>query len=410
MVSTRLGTDDDGRPVLVKEGDPEALAREAAVLAAARHPGVVEVASEAPGRLVLRWIGSRTLADLRPPVEQAARLAAALAATVADLHALGIRHGRIVPGRVVLDVRGRPVLCGFGGAALAGEPGPSPADDVAGVGVVLRCLAGADAELEPIPEQRFVRRRSWPGALRRALLTVADQATDDDPARRPTARSLAATLADLVPEPDDRALRPSPRARGVHAATPAEPAPASPPPGERDAPPRRRPPVLVGAAAAAALVAFLAMSAADGASVPAALDQPPPEPSPGTGDELRMVACDPVAGTAVDHDGDGCPSTVVVGPGVVEVDGTRYGVGEPGDVLAVGDWDCDGVGTVAAVRPGTGEVFVFDRWASRSEDAVAGAVTTVPGASTVRADDPDGDGCPRLVVVDVDGETTEVTA
>src|SRR5687767_10334318 len=127
--TTRLATDDEGRPVLVKEGDADALAREAAVLAVARHPGVVEVAGEAPGRLVLRWVGTRTLAHLTPPVEQAAVLAASLAATVADLHALGLRHGRITPGRVVLDAAGRPVLCGFAGAALRGEDGPTTADD-----------------------------------------------------------------------------------------------------------------------------------------------------------------------------------------------------------------------------------------------------------------------------------------
>src|SRR5688500_16824152 len=105
MVSTRLALDDDGRPILVKDGDPERLRREAEVLAAARHPGVVEVAAEGHGRLVLRFVGTRTLADLRPPVEQAAALAAGLAATVGDLHAMGVRHGRITASRVVLDAR-----------------------------------------------------------------------------------------------------------------------------------------------------------------------------------------------------------------------------------------------------------------------------------------------------------------
>jgi hypothetical protein len=376
MVSTRLATDDAGAPVLVKEGDEALLAREADVLAAARHPGVVEVSSSAPGRLVLRWVGSRTLADLRPTVEDAAAIAAALAATVADLHALGIRHGRIAPGRVVIDGRGRPVLCGFADAALAGEPGPSPADDVAGVGTVVRALAGPDAELEPIPEERFVRRRSWPGALRRALLTVADQATDDDPARRPSARALAATLADLVP--------------------------STPPPAPRS---RRRARALAGAEVLVVVAVGIA-SVAGGTSEPATRVPPTVD----AGEPLRMVECPTVQEPAVDHDGDGCPSAVVLGPGTVAVDGTRYGVGQPGDLLAVGDWDCDGTGTVAAVRPATGEVFVFDGWAGPGADVEAPAVATVTGAAHALADDGDGDGCPTLVVVDGEGRRTEVVA
>ena len=374
MVSTRLATDDEGRPVLVKEGDAELLRREAAVLAAARHPGVVEVAAEGEGRLVLRFAGTRTLADLRPPVERAAALGAALAATVADLHALNIRHGRITPSRVVLDSSGRPVLCGFGAAALRGEPGPSTADDVAGVGAVLRSLVGDDAELEPIPERRLGGRRAWTGALRGALLTLADQATADDPLRRPSARALAASIADLVPAPPaaPEARRPFPTRVAVAAAV-----------------------VLVVAVAA---VSFGQRSPLDAAAAP------PIEPGPA----LRTIECPPVTGVAVDHDGDGCPSAAVVGAGVVEIDGVRYGVGRSGDVLAVGDWDCDGIATVADVRPATGEVFVFDRWAAEEDEVVVTPVTTVAGAVDVDAADPDGDGCPALVVVDGDGVRTAV--
>ena len=34
----------------------------------------------------------------------------------------------------------------------------------------------------------------------------------------------------------------------------------------------------------------------------------------------------------------------------------------------MGDWNCDGVATVAVVRPGSGEVFVFDGWAATGAD------------------------------------------
>ena len=360
--TTRLATGEDGRPVLVKEGDPERLRREAVVLTVARQPGVVEVVAEDEGRLVLRWVGSRTLADLRPTVEHGAALAAALAAVVADLHAAGVRHGRITPERVVLDGDGRPVVCGFGAAALAGEAGPTPADDVACVGEVLRALVGSDTELEPIPDRRFGARRPWPGGLRRALLNLADQATADDPARRPTARALAASIADLVPtpEPEDR---------------------------------RRLPwrPVL-----AAAVVVTVAGVATAGRA---------PLDASGAPTSTTAAPCPEVDAPAADHDGDGCPSTIDVDGAVVAVDGVRYAVGAAGDAVAVDDWDCDGVATPAVVRPSTGEVFVFDGWASPSRQLVVTPVTTVADATGV-----EGAGCGELVVVDGDGGRTVVPA
>lgn len=408
MVSTRLATGADGRPVLVKEGP--GLGREAEVLAAARHPGVVEVESWEPDaeRLVLRFVGSRTLADLRPPVETAAAIGAALAATVADLHAMGIRHGRITPSRVVLDGGGRPVLCGFASAALRNEDGPTAADDVAGVGAVLRSLAGVETELEPIPERRVGRRRAWPGALRRALLTLADQATHDDPARRPTARSLAAAVADLVPPPTAagaRRDRRRPPVRLQPASTPVE-APAH----ERAAEPgggQRR--LLVGAVAGVGLLAFgtasVLASPSDPTMEPVSLPVPVPV-TPTSSPPAEVAVCPPVepGGLAVDHDGDGCTSSAIVGEGVVEVAGVRYGVGEPGDTLVLGDWDCDGSATVAVVRPRTGEVFVFDAWG----EVVAPLTARVAGATRAEAIERDGDGCDDLVVYDAAGVATEV--
>lgn len=402
MTTTRLATGDDGRPVLVKEGG---AAREAEVLVAARHPGVVEVAAwlADEDRLVLRWVGSRTLADHRPVPAEAARIAASLAATVADLHVLGIRHGRITPSRVVLDVGGRPVLCGFGGAALAGEDGPTPADDVAGLGQVLRSLVGPDAELEPIPERRLGPLPRWGGALRRTLLTLADHATHDEPSRRPTARALAASLAALAPVPtDDVDARPSPRAALLAAwADRRRPRPGRP---DRGADPEegagRSRVALAVAATGAGLVAFAVTSILREPASPSGPPAARPQAAAAVPPTAAACASLPADLPAVDHDGDGCPSPVRVEGGVVEVDGVRYGVGEPGDVLAVGDWDCDGTATVAAVRPSTGEVFVFDGWG----ELTVPAVTTVPGAAGAE------EGRCAVVVVDAAGARTEVAA
>jgi hypothetical protein len=127
-------------------------------------------------------------------------------------------------------------------------------------------------------------------------------------------------------------------------------------------------------------------------------------------DTLRLLGCPPVDGPAADPDGDGCPSPATIVGRVVEIDGVRYGVGAPGDTLALGDWDCDGSATVVAVRPATGEVFVFPAWAGTDRELVVPAAGHVVGADHAVADDPDGDGCASLVVVTRDGDRAEVPA
>ncbi|HEX9992941.1 MAG TPA: hypothetical protein VGB14_08450, partial [Acidimicrobiales bacterium] len=97
----------DGRPVARKvAGTPERadlLRHEAAVLELARHPSVVEVVGleddgDGGAALAMAWVGGRRLGDLhRLATEEAAGLVAALATVVADLHDLGLVHGRIEP-------------------------------------------------------------------------------------------------------------------------------------------------------------------------------------------------------------------------------------------------------------------------------------------------------------------------
>lgn len=82
---------------------------------------------------------------------------------------------------------------------------------------------------------------------------------------------------------------------------------------------------------------------------------PPPLPSGGT------AGCRPIADGFRDVTGDGCAEQIDLTAGFVSVDGARYPIGEAGDQVAVGDWDCDGVATVALVQPG-GQVYVFDSW------------------------------------------------
>jgi hypothetical protein len=574
------------RPVVVKSAaDPvgvATLAREAARLERGRHPGVVEVLEAGAGRLELAWVGSHTLETTRLSVPAAAGVLAAVAATVADLHGLGIVHGRLDPGHVVLAADGRPVLCGLRGP-LPGEPEPGPAEDVAAVGRLVDHLLGPDAEPEPIPDRRWAR-RPWSGYHRRTLQLLADRATHEDPARRPTARALANAIVEAVP---DARLVPTTASAGSTAdhtgpaAGPAEegPGPAAPieptadggpvagrsPAGRSASPPTHRPtpgeanPPGAGPTAPPTPAARVAGTGSDAPTWPAppvpattdatATDPPGPDPlragpflaaacraaapsplrpptvtatatavaaatppstPPSTILGLRLEPADPppptaasgsvgsdqsdrsrplvrsgtdpagptqptrpgsrlvvaalagallliVAGSRLGRDGHatadprpggapagatppGSPSTTgtaptdpadqvdqvdrvetidesgddtgddtdpgpgprpgpSAGPGVVLARADeRYGVGERGDLVAVGDWDCDGTATPGVLRPGTGEIFLFDAWAEPGAPVTVSAALQVTGARTLLAE-PAGCGA-RLTLAD----------
>lgn len=494
-----------GRPVVVKRATDDAgcrrLDREAQRLRAARHPGVVELLDREPAALTFAWAGDQSLETHRPGLGPAAAILTAVAETVADLCDLGIVHGRLSADHVIIDGRGRPRLGGLSGAEPDADP-PTPADDVAAVGHLIDLLVGGGAEAEPIPEHRW-RRRPWTGYQRRTLQTLADQATDPDPAHRPSARELAAALAEAMPDarldpPTETASPTAPAAVPSVASAPGrDPEPvadidaggeldpetddelddrlddefvavatflgmrvgedATHPGADRhdgaDGPPRRAatPTGVVGSpstasrrlghpVAAAVLLLVLAAGAvflADrpsrsaaplDASAPAEvavspIDEAPMSPpsaatptsisSPPTGPPLATpssspgnpsATCPPVAAPSADVDGDGCAEAIGVTGSSIQAGAVRYRLGNDGDDVAVGDWDCDGSATPALVRPSTGEVFVFSRWATSSEPLSLRATAVVPGAAAPVA----ADGCGPLRVRTTEGTVTTI--
>jgi hypothetical protein len=470
--------DADGTALAVKTAaladDMRRLEHEAAMLDAARHPSVVALRrfekSDGGAELVTTHAGTHTLASIgRLRVDHVAGLVAGVASALADLHSVGVVHGRIDASHVVVGAGGRPMLCGFSGAAPVGAspppappttpwdaPRPDPAplqpeDDVRDLGLLLRALLDAEPDHgEPIPERRGLPwRRSWAGYHPRSLLTLADQASADDPTRRPTAAAFAAAILEAVPDaslpaPADPAGVPllgtaglaasaRPRIFAPTADTPVDTLDARAGRGVSDTPPApsiRRPaahaaprartlrPLGIAAAALVLVVGGIQLArqgrAPDVAVAPPtdATATPASAPAPSALAVPEATACpmlsDPTA-VAADVDGDGCPDAVHVSDGVVEVAGARWAVGQAGDEMLVGDWNCDGVATVAVVRPATGEVFVFNGWADTGADLVATAVPSVSDARSASARDEDGDGCPRLVVTGAAGERTEVT-
>jgi len=469
----------DGRLVAVKRSrhprNDARLRHEAEVLERARHPGVVELVhleerGEDTALLTLAVAEGSLERRPRPSVPRVAALAASLASTLADLHAMGVVHGRIEASHVLVGRDGRPILCGFSEAATdstsasspAADDLPTPPDDLAGLGRLVLALLSADTEIEPIPELRrrlFARARhpGWTGYQQRALLTLADQASADEPSHRPTARAFAAALSAAFPdallhdEPTTSRrldLRVEPEAGPEPAEELEQEAPADGPEVDphtaRPATPpagRRAPRVAIAGGAALVGVLGLATLALGASSVrggarpqlvaeeasdravvadqpPTTAGDPPPTPSPSSTTSTTATpastSADPASGNdgaqgcptadgpVADLDGDGCAGAISVEGTVVTTDAGRFQVGEDGDEVVLGDWDCDGSSTPALLRPDTGDVFVFERWASQEDEVSTTAVQQVDGATDLRVDRTGG--CDRLVVTAAGGE------
>jgi hypothetical protein len=536
----RVANDDDG-PIAVKtattDDDRARLDLEAQRLRTASHPGLVAVvganALSADGELrtrfagdpVSRWTGS---------LAHVAGLGAAVAATLADLHEIGIVHGRVDASHVLVGDDGRPRLCGL---SHAGDV--SPSDDVHDLGRLLHDL------LRRLPPQR--RRLGRLGARgdseRRALDRVIARALDPVATRRPRAHTLAATLLDAVPgaalphdidtaATDDRSggadvapMGPHDLVEGAavdeavgdhdpaaptedhddellhivlaHEQTEAERwakafggdpgvddtdsargdgpwtaegelAPPTdddawslpPPPSKalsssdsaEDAPPqvgratatpdridtfgasgstaaRSRPVDRAGRRRATgtehrtptarrqrlgALLGTSGLFAAGmiaAAFVVATRADAPATPTPGRSASgaaaPAVAACPELAGPAADVDGDGCAEAVVVEGGTISAGTARWTLGEPGDLAAVGDWDCDGADSPALLRPATGDVFVFPGWAIHDRPVTVHAAGTVDGGIGIRAQGRT-DGCDDLLVDLASGSATTV--
>jgi hypothetical protein len=112
---------------------------------------------------------------------------------------------------------------------------------------------------------------------------------------------------------------------------------------------------------------------------------------------LPPPGCPRVPPPAADIDGDGCPDPLTVDGAVVTAGEARWTLGEPGDRVALGDWDCDGSASAALLRPPTGDVFVFPAWAELGSPVSVTPIQRVAGAVDIHTE-PGGPTCDSLVV------------
>ena len=350
---------DGGRRVAVKVVSAalaplEAAAREAAVSSSAASWHVVGVEACVPlpdGRVALVMphlrggsLGGLVRARGHLVPGEVVTVLAPVASALGRLHDVGVVHGDVSPGNVLLDLDGRPLLGDLGLGHVVGDvsPGvwgtegyvapevlmgaePTPASDVYGVGALgWLCVSGQVPGAPGLrPALADVSRTGSEGA---ALLGVLDAAVAPDPGDRPSAHELAWQLFSAAdPEPlelvrgdDDvsvvtyrlraaaergRAVGAVPRRRARHARVATRLA---------RTPARRGRSALAGAAASLVLLAALVLAVAasgrggDVAQAVATGGPTPVEPSAGAsagpGVPARGRAADPREDPRAPHD------------------------------------------------------------------------------------------------------------
>ena len=375
-------------------------------LAGARVVDVVEVREHDDlTELVLADAGHRSLADLDlGTTDLTLRAVQRLAEAVAELHERGWSHGAICAEHAVVNQRGNVRLCSLGSARPAGDGAGDADDDLSALLSVIAHLIQRPGAPSHSPRSSGAQRPSVRDGLEKARTRRQLGRLVDRSRRQLDHGELsAATVAD-----DLRDLR-----RGLAG-------------GSRRVGLLRPRTLVLGAAgvlAAAVVVSTALASPTDPPAPPSSTADDATASSPSTMAPTTSVAStSPTAGATgssqvegscagpiVDVDGDGCDDEVLLDGEIVEVGGTRYALGIPGDTAVVGDWDCDGLATARVLRATSGEVFEFDVWATADADAVGRLVGTVEGAvGIVRGDDPTEIGCDVLHVVAADGSEEEL--
>ena len=159
---------------------------------------------------------------------------------------------------------------------------------------------------------------------------------------------------------------------------------------------RRAGTIAVGVVAVAAVVLGVSWLRPVGS----AGSSPSARPSTGAPREAPTTATTPVAAAAAGAARVWPSEPVEVAGTEVRTRGHRWSVGEAGDLVAVGDWDCDGTPTPAVLRPAAGQVFVFDRWADGTGEVAATPGPSAPGDAVSFA----ANGCGSALVGSAGGE------
>jgi hypothetical protein len=353
-----------------------------------------------------------------PSQADAWQVAVSACRAVAALHASGWAHGSLGADHLLVGPRRhrRSVrCCSLSAAVSVGDPAHAravAADRVAVLDVVDGLLTAPPAA--PDPRSGWGRRRRLAAARRELQRWPRSTA---DPGSLPDLDELADRIERAcTPRPTSTWRRRRDRSERQHRRVRRGPSVA-----ERTAPrragagihrrrdsgrgrPRRaRRATPSGTAAVLALAVAVGLGVGPAAAGTASDDPAPQGIRPGSASPAGTTGCPAPSADRPDVDADGCGDRVEVDGRRITVAGTTFLIGEPGDRPAVGDWDCDGTATVAVLRPATGELFEFDRWAAPSDPVVVSPAATVAGARSLQVERRSA--CPRLLVERSDGTT-----
>lgn len=367
------------------------LAHEAWVIEHLKGLGVSElVAFDERGdkaELVAEFVGGATLADLhrRGSVTPAllATNAAALSETLAAAHERGIVHGRVGADHVLAPASLAPILCGWADAVVSSDSPtrgfkaayPEPRDDVIALAHMLfEMLDGMSGDLvqrmQAVVERVLYASRGKSDHPSLSMGAMASCFRFMESAEEPCARK-----EEFVSPLIGRALYPksvkSSYLRGG---------------GFKQKSKRPWVEIRGRGLRLAGIVASLVVFAIAGVLWAAKGSSPQyssiRNKTPIATDQLK--SCDVVSSQIrfkADFDGDGCEEPFAISGTTIRVGsdegGATWRLGQEGDLVVVGDWDGDELPTAGLIRPSTGEVWVFDSWASKGEVLASRLVPTL---------------------------------
>lgn len=381
------------RAVFIKRAAPGEtsirLAHEAEMLTQAAGKGVMELVEFIDGAdgavLTAYFVGGGTALDLRSRREVSARvvatMAATLAETLADIHDRGFVHGSVCAEHVLAPAES-PTLCGWASAVIARRNGledptsdsPNPHDDAVGLASLVVDLL--DESTDTLAE-----------AIRAVVARVGTRDAD----AAPSMRAIAVGLRALVPVEssmgdDEEVVSRIPTGRALYARGGRGEAHV----GERTNRFERRGKLLARIPAGSRHLRLAGIGAMAIGSVLGVIvfwggsDLPASSLGPHQ-DNKNECAISASTEPVVDIDSDGCFESVVVIGRFVSAGEVSWELGNEGDLVVVGDWDGDDMATPGIVRPSTGEVWIFERWAKLDEEVPAQKVEVDPVLSAKSA-------------------------